>query len=76
MASDQEYATYSETGETFKDKGCQVLSVRLAEERGDEEERGAGSAGSGASPAPEQAQDRRMRRGWSPQCPALLGLCP
>lgn len=32
MASYQEYATYSETGETFKDKDCQVLSLSFEEE--------------------------------------------
>lgn len=61
MASDQEYATYSETGETFKDKGCQVLSLSLEEERGGwkvVEERGRGERGERRIPGtPEQAQD-------------------
>ena len=32
MANYQEDATYSETGETFKDKDCRVLSLSLGRE--------------------------------------------
>lgn len=60
MASDQEYATYSETGETFKDKGCQVLAVSLEEGKGGRDERLWRKRGRGERRipgTPEQAQD-------------------
>ena len=58
MANYQEYATYSETGETFKDKDCQVLSVSFEKEEGGNErlctKGGKGTEGSNKSTAPLQ----------------------
>jgi len=58
MANTQEYATYSEMGETFKDKDCQVLSLSSAEEGGGHArlcaKGGKGTEGSNTSPAPLQ----------------------
>lgn len=52
MANYQEDATYSETGETFKDKDCRVLSLSLGREEGAAGEAVPGGAGGEAGPNP------------------------
>ena len=61
MANYQEDATYSETGETFKDKDCRVLSLSLGREEGAAGEAVPGGAGGEAGTnllGPEHSKGR------------------
>lgn len=57
MANYQEDATYSETGETFKDKDCRVLSLSMGMEEGAAGKAVHGGAGgeAGTNPLPLQS---------------------
>lgn len=57
MANDQEYAAYSQTGETFKDGGCQVPPPSLEKAGG----RGGAKRAGGSDPPPQPGLPRRGR---------------
>lgn len=74
MANDQEYATYSETGETFKDEGCQVPSPSLEKAGG----RGGGTTGGrgGSKPTPAARAAAAGPEPRGPQGPGFVrGSC-
>lgn len=87
MANYQEYATYSETGETFKDKDCHVLSLSFENERGGVGGRegwgtkgcvwsgGKGTEESNKSTAPLQQGTGFVAGVWTSEHQMFLQLC-
>lgn len=81
MANYQEYATYSETGETFKDKDCHVLSLSFENggvgvgKKGCVWRGGEGTEGSNKLTAPLQQGAGFVAGVWNSEHQMFLQLC-